>query len=100
MERGGCVYIMTNYTRQVLYVGVTSDLIWRLMEHRAKKFGQSFTARYRLTICVYYENFSTIDEAIAREKQLKNWRRVKKEMLINSFNPGWNDLWETEVKYW
>ncbi|MBE8719841.1 GIY-YIG nuclease family protein [Sphingobacterium pedocola] len=99
MERGGVVYILTNVNRTVLYIGVTSDLYVRLVEHREKKYINSFTSRYNTIICVYYEFFSTIEEAINREKQIKKWRRDKKEFVINAINPEWKDLWKT-IKDW
>ena len=92
MERGGCIYIMTNYQRTTLYTGVTSDLRSRIYEHREKVYPKSFTAKYNLTICVYYEVYSTIEEAIDREKQLKKWSRAKKDTLIDKFNKNWDDL--------
>ncbi|MDQ8004934.1 MAG: GIY-YIG nuclease family protein [Pedobacter sp.] len=99
MQRGGAVYILTNVNRSVLYVGVTSDLLSRLIEHRDKKYPKSFTAKYNAIICVYYETFHDITEAINREKEIKKWRREKKDNLINSFNSSWNDLLE-EIKEW
>jgi putative endonuclease len=92
MERGGCIYIMTNYQRTTLYIGITSDLRSRVYEHRNKIHPKSFTAKYNLTLCVYYEAFASIEEAIDREKQLKKWSRAKKEALIDSFNKSWEDL--------
>ena len=92
MERGECIYIMTNYQRTTLYIGVTSDLRSRIYEHREKVYPKSFTAKYNLTICVYYEVYSTIEEAIDREKQLKKWNRAKKDTLIDKFNKSWDDL--------
>lgn len=99
MESGGCVYIMTNYNKTVLYVGVTSDLISRIQEHKQEKYPDSFTAKYQLKTCVYYEALLTIEEAIGREKQIKKYRREKKEKLINNTNPEWNDLWQV-IKEW
>ncbi|WP_316771022.1 GIY-YIG nuclease family protein [Pedobacter frigiditerrae] len=99
MERGGCVYIMTNYNKTVLYIGVTSDLFSRILEHKSGKYPDSFSARYQLKYCVYYESIFTIEEAIGREKQIKKWRREKKDDLINSINPDWKDLWEV-IKEW
>jgi putative endonuclease len=84
------VYIMTNRSG-TLYIGVTNDLVRRVHEHRTKCV-ESFTTKYNLTQLVYYEAGSDILEAIAREKQLKGWRRSKKLALINSSNPRWNDL--------
>jgi len=94
MTRGGCVYIMTNLSNHVLYIGVTSSLYFRVMEHKEKFHPQSFTAKYNCCKLVYYEQFSTIDEAINREKQLKNWRRSWKINLIIASNPDWKDLFD------
>jgi putative endonuclease len=85
---------MTNKHKTTLYIGVTSNLPRRVEEHRKHADPNSFTAKYNLEYCVYYEGFTSIEEAIAREKQLKRWSRAKKEMLINALNPQWNDLWE------
>jgi putative endonuclease len=68
MERGGCVYILTNYSHTVLYIGVTSDFYTRIIEHREKLYPGSFTAKFNCNKLVYYEQFSTIDEAIGKEK--------------------------------
>ena len=92
MERGGCVYILANFTHSVLYIGVTSELYFRSIEHKEKLYPKSFTAKYNCNKLVYYEQFSTIEEAISKEKQLKNWRRAWKINLINSENPNWDDL--------
>lgn len=92
MERGGYVYILTNKNNTVLYTGVTSNLYNRIQEHTHKKYPNSFSAKYNVTKLVYYEGYSSIEEAIAREKQLKAGSRIKKCNLINAFNPTWNDL--------
>ncbi len=99
MERGGCVYIMTNRHHTTLYVGVTSDLVARVQEHQSKKHPKSFTARYNLIKLVYFDIHPHIEEAIHREKQIKGGSRKKKEALINAANPQWKDLWE-EVRQW
>ncbi len=99
MEKGGCVYIVTNTHHTTLYIGVTIDLYSRIVEHREKVFPKSFTARYNLTKLVYYETFHTIEEAIVREKQLKGGSRKMKEKLIDEFNSEWKDLFDV-VKYW
>lgn len=99
MEYGGCVYIMTNFHNTVLYIGVTSNLPQRVYQHKSKLFKTSFTARYNCDKLVWFENFSRIEDAIAREKQLKAGNRKRKEDLIHAMNPYWNDLWE-EVKMW
>lgn len=84
---------MTNKHKTTLYIGVTSDLQRRVEEHRVHCDLRSFTAKYNLEYCIYYEYFATIEQAIIREKQLKKWSRAKKELLINAANPEWNDLW-------
>lgn len=99
MERGGSVYIMTNKLRTVVYIGVTSELQIRIQQHKSSFFENSFTSKYNTNICVYYENYPTIEEAIGREKQLKGWRREKKDILISSLNPKWEDLWD-EIRKW
>ncbi len=99
MVRGGCIYILTNKFKTTLYIGVTSDLRSRIYEHKTHYYPKSFTAKYKLEYCIYYEIFSNIEEAIDREKELKKWRREKKEILINKLNPNWNDLWN-EIESW
>lgn len=99
MKRGGFVYILTNKNKTVLYTGVTSDLKNRIWEHINKKYSDSFTAKYNLKVLVYFETFSTIEEAIHREKQIKAGSRKNKEALINSNNPGWNNLID-ELENW
>lgn len=99
MQKGGYIYIMSNYQRSVLYIGVTSDLRKRLYEHQSKVHPNSFTAKYNLSICVYYEAFFNIEEAIAMEKQLKRWSRKKKDHLIDNLNKEWMDL-TTEISKW
>jgi putative endonuclease len=88
------VYIMSNRT-QTLYIGVTNDIARRVNEHKSK-LNPGFTARYNIIKLVYVESFSDIRDAIAREKQLKGWRRNKKVSLIEAVNPGWKDLAEGE----
>ncbi|MBI2283850.1 MAG: GIY-YIG nuclease family protein [Bacteroidetes bacterium] len=100
MRTAGYIYIMTNKNKTTLYIGVTSNLFNRVQQHRNKFYPRSFSARYQLTYLVFYEQFSTIGEAIVREKQLKKWNRHKKELLIASTNPDWSDLWEKEVQFW
>lgn len=96
MEKESYVYILTNYEETTLYVGVTNNLVRRTFTHK-EKFNQGFSQRYNLTKLVYYEVFSDITLAIAREKQLKGGSRQKKLDLINKFNPSWNDLYETVI---
>ena len=92
MSKKGYVYILTNIKHTVLYTGVTSNLPKRLEEHRTGKYKTSFTHRYNVTILVYFEEFSSIVDAIAREKQIKAGSRQKKLDLINGINPEWKDL--------
>ena len=99
MKRGGYVYIMTNKNRTTLYTGVTSDLPKRIWEHRSHVHPKSFTARYNLELLVYYEGFQRIEEAIAREKQIKAGSRKKKEELINGLNPKWKDLYQDITEF-
>jgi putative endonuclease len=99
MVKGGCVYMLTNYTKTTLYVGVTSDLRGRILEHKTKKYLKSFTSKYNLSFLVYYEAYSTIEEAISMEKYIKGKSRKWKDDLIKKMNPQWNDLWE-EIKDW
>lgn len=92
MERCSYVYIASSQSR-TLYVGVTNDLQRRMWEHK-EGVGSGFTTRYHITRLVHYEAFADIRDAIAREKQIKRWRREKKVRLIEEENPGWVDLSE------
>jgi putative endonuclease len=87
MQRGGTVYIMTNVHNTVLYTGVTSDRLKRVQEHKEKIHDKSFSASYKLNKLVYYQNYATIEEAIAEEKRIKGGSRVKKLKLVERFNP-------------
>ena len=89
--KGGCVYILTNYSNITLYVGVTSDLFTRIHDHKSGKYPGSFSSRYKLYKLVYYESFHSIEEAILREKQLKGGSRKKKMDLITKMNPDWRE---------
>ncbi|RVT77561.1 GIY-YIG nuclease family protein [Flavobacterium sufflavum] len=93
----GFVYIITNKYQTVVYVGVTSNLPQRIIEHKNKKYPKSFSARYDINILVYYEQFQWIEDAIAREKQIKAGSRAAKNKLIQSINPKWTDLFD-EIK--
>ena len=97
MERGGYTYILTNKNNSVFYVGVTSDLYSRVIEHREKIYLSSFTARYNLDKLVWFEGFNNIEEAIDKEKYLKGKSRSYKESLIICINPRWEDLWGEEL---
>ena len=85
------VYMMSNVTRTVLYVGVTNDLARRWWEHSTGR-NDGYTRRYRCHDLVYYEEFGEIEQAIAREKQIKGWTRAKKEALIDTINPRREDF--------
>jgi len=87
------VYIMTNKKHTTLYTGVTSDLISRVYEHREKSV-DAFTKKYNITKLVYCEVFDDVENAIAREKQIKGRSRQKKVRLINDTNREWKDLYE------
>jgi len=78
---------MSNSRRTVLYIGVTNSLDRRMLEHIHRKTSTSFTAKYNLTDLIYYESYSSIDDAIRREKVLKGWTRKRKEVLIHSTTP-------------
>lgn len=84
---------MANKGNNVLYTGVTSNLFKRVTEHK-EKLVSGFTSSYNVTKLVYYEEYNTMEEAIAREKQIKGGSRQKKIDLINSKNPEWKDLYE------
>lgn len=86
-----CVYILTNKNNSVLYIGVTSNLLKRVYEHKTKTY-EGFSKKYNCDKLVYFEAFQSMNEAIAREKQLKAGNRQRKEKLINQDNPKWNDL--------
>ncbi len=93
---GGWTYIMTNRQGGVLYVGVTADLPARVDQHR-RGDGSKFCRRYGLTRLVHAERHERIDDAIAREKALKAWKRDWKVTLIETANPAWDDLFERIV---
>ncbi len=85
------IYIITNKNKTVLYLGVTNDLQRRIYEHEHGLI-TGFSKKYNCHFLVYYEHFQDINEAINREKEIKKWRREKKENLINRFNPDWRFL--------
>ncbi|MCR5870165.1 MULTISPECIES: GIY-YIG nuclease family protein [unclassified Sphingomonas] len=91
IERLPCVYILASAFNGTLYVGVTSDLIGRIVQHRAGTF-DGFTKRHGIHRLVYYEVGGTMESAIRREKQVKRYRREWKRNLIERENPMWNDL--------
>jgi putative endonuclease len=85
------VYILTNVRRNVMYVGVTNNLENRIAQHKAGK-GSVFTSRYGVNTLVYAEEYQYVEDAIAREKEIKAWRRSKKDALVEAANPTWADL--------
>ena len=85
------VYILANRNNNVIYVGMTNNLERRIYEHK-NKILKGFSSKYNLNKLVYYEIFNTPTEAIKREKEIKKWRREKKNILIESMNKNWNDL--------
>jgi putative endonuclease len=90
MPRAPCVYLLASRRHGTLYIGVTSDLIARLHQHRMRT-RPGFTSKYRVGRLVHFEMFGDMDAAIAREKQLKNWRRSWKVALIEEHNAFWED---------
>ncbi len=92
MEKHSYVYILTDHCYGTLYVGVTSDLIKRIWQHR-QACVDSFTQRYNLDRLIWYEVHEDIFEAITREKQIKKWKRAWKIRLIQQMNPLWRDLY-------
>jgi len=87
------IYILTNKPNGTLYIGVTSDLIKRVYEHK-NNIHDGFSKKYNTKNLVYYEVYENIEEAIKKEKQLKKWNRDWKIKLISDFNPQWDDLYE------
>ena len=92
------IYIITNIQNTVLYIGITSDLIKRIYQHKNKLI-KGFSSKYNLVKLVYYEVIDTPQEAIKRERQLKNLVRRKKNKLIDEFNSEWKDLYEQICKW-
>ncbi len=90
----GFVYILTNNSNQVLYTGVTSNLIKRIYQHQ-QKMVKGFTEKYNCSKLVYYEVYDRVLDAIEREKQIKAGSRAKKLKLVESINPDWQDLYST-----
>ena len=92
MKKLGYVYILTNKNKTTLYIGVTNNLCRRLYEHKNHLAKNSFTDKYNLEYCIYYERFECFMSAINRETELKKWSRAKKEALITTKNPEWKEL--------
>ena len=92
MERQPAVYMLANRRSSTLYIGVTSDLIGRVWQHR-EHVVDGFTKRYSIGRLIWFELHGSMESAIVREKQLKKWRRSWKTQLVEACNPGWKDLW-------
>ncbi|MER2520730.1 MAG: GIY-YIG nuclease family protein [Bdellovibrionales bacterium] len=97
MKRGGYFYILANQRNGTLYKGVTNDLIRRVSEHKEGKI-KGFSQRYCIKTLVYYEGYDDIRAAIAREKQVGEWKRAWKLKLIEDTNPEWRDLYSEMIK--
>jgi putative endonuclease len=91
MEKQSYMYMMGSASRRALYAGVTAQLRKRVFEHKNDLI-DGFTRKYKCHRLVYFEVFTSIKDAIAREKEVKGWRREKKDRLVESKNPGWKDL--------
>ncbi|MBR5167771.1 MAG: GIY-YIG nuclease family protein [Salinivirgaceae bacterium] len=92
-NKTGYIYILTTENNKVMYIGVTSNLVKRVYEHKTHVY-KGFTSKYNVTKLVYFEEFPEIEQAILREKQLKKWHREWKNQLVESMNPKWKDLSE------
>ena len=90
-DRRYFVYIMTSSSLSTMYIGVTNDVGRRVFEHRSG-LGSEFATKYRVTRLVYVKEYEDPNEAIAREKQLKGWKRIRKNELVRAANPNWEDL--------
>jgi len=91
MEKQYWVYMLTNRSHKVLYIGSTSNLQQRVAQHKQKAMG-GFTAKYNINKLIYFESTNDAYAAVSRERQLKGWTRKKKNWLINSLNPEWEEL--------
>ena len=90
--------MLTNKHKNVLYTGITNDLIRRMYEHRNHLDKDSFTAKYKVTQLVYFEQTTDVRSAIEREKQIKSWKRERKNELIERMNPKWEDLYSSIIE--
>ena len=91
MNKQFFVYLLTNWNDSVMYVGMTNDLERRICEHKSKLI-KGFTSRYNINKLVYFEATENVLAAISREKEIKKWRREKKNRLVAQDNPAWDDL--------
>ena len=89
------VYILSNTFNTVIYVGVTRDLVRRVYEHKHNANPNSFTAKHSIHKLVYFESTSDVKAAIEREKQIKGWNRKRKNKLVESKNPSWEELYDS-----
>ena len=94
MTKGGFVYIMASARNGTLYIGVTSDLVARVWQHR-EGVADGFTRKYGCKLLIWYEAHDDIQAAIRREMQMKEWKRLWKLRVIEEMNPDWNDLFES-----
>jgi putative endonuclease len=90
-DRKYYIYLITNWNNKVMYVGVTNNLEKRIYEHK-NKLVKGFTEKYNINKLVYFEETEDVISAIEREKEIKKWRREKKNQLVNLVNPDWRDL--------
>ena len=90
-QRRYYVYLLTNWNNKVMYVGLTNDLERRVYEHK-HKLVEGFTQKYNVNKLVYFEETGDVNAALAREKEIKKWRREKKNNLVRAMNPEWEDL--------
>ena len=97
MEKHPCVYILASRRTGTLYVGVTSNLIQRVYQHR-NDLVEGFTRRYKIHTLVWYELHESMESAILWEKEVKKWQRYAKITLIEKSNPEWQDLWENLIR--
>jgi putative endonuclease len=95
-EKQPVVYILASRRNGTLYVGVTSDLIKRVWQHR-NDAGEGFSRKYGVHLLAYYEQHASMEAAITREKQIKKWNRAWKLRLIEEHNPQWRDLWKEVI---
>ena len=93
IEKAYYVYLLTNWNNKVMYVGITNDLQRRVYEHKEKRV-KGFTEKYNVNKLVYYEQTLDINVALNREKEIKKWRREKKDSLVENTNSSWRDLSE------
>ena len=92
------VYLLTNWNHRVMYLGVTNDLVRRIYEHK-NKLVKGFTEKYNVNKLVYFEETGDVRSALTREREIKKWRREKKNALVISINPEWKDLAEEEKDF-